>query len=58
MRHEDHSFEWTRAEFRAWADDVAGQYGYAAAFSGIGDEDQQGDRGTPTQMAVFDKLPA
>ena len=25
MRHPDHRFEWTRAEFAAWADGVAGR---------------------------------
>ena len=53
FRHGDHRFEWTRAEFQAWAEGVAGRNGYRVAFSGIGDEDDQG-RGTPTQMAVFD----
>ncbi len=31
MRHRDHRFEWTRAQFRAWADEVAGAHGYARA---------------------------
>lgn len=54
FRHADHRFEWTRAEFAAWADDVAARHGYTVSFSGIGDEDPEG-RGTPTQMAVFDR---
>src|SRR5262249_47213038 len=36
MRHPDHRFEWTRAEFRAWADGIESRYGYKAAISGIG----------------------
>ena len=28
MRHPDHRFEWTRAEFRAWADGVAAAHGW------------------------------
>ena len=51
FRHPDHRFEWTRAEFRAWADRIGSTYGYRPAFSGIG---RQGEAlGTPTQMAVF-----
>jgi 3' terminal RNA ribose 2'-O-methyltransferase Hen1 len=51
MRHPDHRFEWTRAEFRTWADRVAAEHGYAAAYSPIGEDDPQ--VGPPTQMAVF-----
>ncbi|MBM9467048.1 3' terminal RNA ribose 2'-O-methyltransferase Hen1 [Nakamurella leprariae] len=51
MRHRDHRFEWTRAEFRSWADDVAAAHGYDVQFSPIGDDDPQ--VGPPTQMAVF-----
>ena len=53
LRHADHRFEWTRAEFREWAERVAGEYGYAVAFSGIGDADES--LGAPTQMGVFSK---
>lgn len=53
FRHPDHRFEWTRAEFRTWAEDVAARHGYTVALSGIGEEDATG-RGTATQMAVFD----
>ena len=31
LRHPDHRFEWTRQEFRDWAEGVAGRYGYARA---------------------------
>jgi 3' terminal RNA ribose 2'-O-methyltransferase Hen1 len=51
MRHPDHRFEWTRAEFRAFADGIESRYGYKAAISGIGREDET--LGAPTQMAVF-----
>jgi hypothetical protein len=54
FRHSDHRFEWTRAEFRAWAESVAARYGYTVMFSGIGDEDPE-ERGAPTQMAIFDE---
>lgn len=56
MRHRDHRFEWTRAEFAAWAEAVCARFGYRVALSGIGDPD--GDKGQPSQMAVFDRLHA
>jgi 3' terminal RNA ribose 2'-O-methyltransferase Hen1 len=51
LRHPDHRFEWTRAEFRAWTDGIEARHGYRATVSGIGREDET--RGAPTQMAVF-----
>jgi 3' terminal RNA ribose 2'-O-methyltransferase Hen1 len=51
MRHHDHRFEWSRAEFEAWATGVAVRHGYAVRFEGIGEADP--DLGTPTQMGVF-----
>lgn len=51
LRHRDHRFEWTRAEFAAWAEGVAARHGYDVELSGIGPVD--GERGAPTQMAVF-----
>ncbi|MFI8501935.1 3' terminal RNA ribose 2'-O-methyltransferase Hen1 [Streptomyces sp. NPDC085524] len=51
VRHGDHRFEWTRAEFRAWADGVASRYGYGVEFVAVGDDDPE--VGPPTQMAVF-----
>jgi 3' terminal RNA ribose 2'-O-methyltransferase Hen1 len=51
LRHADHRFEWTRAEFERWAGGVAERTGYAVRFAGIGDDDAT--VGTPTQMAVF-----
>jgi hypothetical protein len=51
LRHPDHRFEWTRAEFRAWADGVSERFGYERRFLPIGPED--GELGPPTQMAVF-----
>jgi 3' terminal RNA ribose 2'-O-methyltransferase Hen1 len=50
-RHRDHRFEWTRAEFSAWCDDISKRHNYAVALSGIGPPDAE--RGCPTQMAVF-----
>ncbi|MFJ7291456.1 3' terminal RNA ribose 2'-O-methyltransferase Hen1 [Streptomyces collinus] len=51
VRHGDHRFEWTRAEFRAWAEAVAERHGYGVAFEPIGPDDPE--VGPPTQMAVF-----
>jgi hypothetical protein len=51
FRHNDHRFEWTRAEFQRWSSDVAAEYGYKVRFAGIGPESE--GVGTPTQMAVF-----
>ena len=51
MRHPDHRFEWTRPEFRAWADGVAARHGYRVAYRPVGDDDPE--TGAPTQLAVF-----
>jgi 3' terminal RNA ribose 2'-O-methyltransferase Hen1 len=51
LRHSDHRFEWTRAEFREWADRLAEKYDYSIAFYAIGPEDSA--LGSPTQMGVF-----
>lgn len=51
MRHRDHRFEWTRAEFRQWSDRVCKTYGYTAQFCDIGALDER--YGAPTQMAVL-----
>jgi 3' terminal RNA ribose 2'-O-methyltransferase Hen1 len=56
LRHPDHRWEWTRAQFRAWADAAAGTYGYDVRIRGIGPDDPQG--GQPTQMAVFTRRKA
>ncbi|GAA5072581.1 3' terminal RNA ribose 2'-O-methyltransferase Hen1 [Nocardia iowensis] len=53
FRHADHRFEWTRAEFAAWADAVAARNGYSVRFVPIGVPDAE--VGAPTQMAVFTK---
>ncbi|MGV9456804.1 3' terminal RNA ribose 2'-O-methyltransferase Hen1 [Streptomyces sp. NPDC003635] len=51
VRHGDHRFEWTRDEFRAWADAVAERHGYGVEFVPVGPDDPE--VGPPTQMAVF-----
>lgn len=51
LRHGDHRFEWTRAEFRKWAVEAAEKHGYIVRFSEIGEVDVA--LGAPTQMGVF-----
>ena len=51
-RHADHRFEWTQAQFRAWAENVATMFDYKVMFAPIGEVDAE--VGSPTQMAVFD----
>jgi 3' terminal RNA ribose 2'-O-methyltransferase Hen1 len=53
LRHRDHRFEWTRAEFADWGNGVADRHGYAVRYLPVGDEDP--DFGSPTQMAVFSR---
>lgn len=53
MRHRDHRFEWTRAEFRTWAEAVAERHGYAVEIAQIGPVDD--DVGAPTQIGVFSR---
>jgi 3' terminal RNA ribose 2'-O-methyltransferase Hen1 len=51
MRHGDHRFEWTRAEFQTWVKSIAERFSYTVEISGIGDEVE--NLGTPTQMGIF-----
>ncbi len=55
FRHPDHRFEWSRQEFRAWAEAVAGRFGYAVRLLPVGPEDAK--LGAPTQLGVFEKSP-
>jgi 3' terminal RNA ribose 2'-O-methyltransferase Hen1 len=51
MRHRDHRFEWTRAEFGGWATRVAADFGYQVRLAPVGPEHPA--LGPPTQLAVF-----
>lgn len=51
MRHPDHRFEWDRATFRTWAEDVAAGHGYSVEYRDVGDTHET--YGPSTQMAVF-----
>lgn len=53
FRHPDHRFEWTRPEFRAWAERVAVAHGYRWHWQPVGPEHDR--YGPPTQMAVFQR---
>ena len=55
-RHRDHRFEWTRAQFRAWAGAAARAYGYDVRYLPVGPADPAA--GPPTQLAVFTKRAA
>lgn len=51
VRHGDHRFEWSRAEFLAWAERIAADYGYTVTVRPVGPLDEQ--VGAPTQLALF-----
>jgi 3' terminal RNA ribose 2'-O-methyltransferase Hen1 len=53
FRHADHRFEWTRAEFYAWAQRVAATHGYQVTLDPIGPEDAE--VGAPSQLAIFSR---
>jgi 3' terminal RNA ribose 2'-O-methyltransferase Hen1 len=53
LRHGDHRFEWTRAEFEIWARRVAETHGYEVEIEGVGPEDPT--HGSPSQLGVFKK---
>ena len=51
MCHSDHRFEWTRAEFAAWAEALSARFSYEVRFEPVGPVDPQ--HGAPSQMAIF-----
>jgi len=53
FRHKDHRFEWTRQQFRDWAESLANRFGYSVRYQPIGPEDPA--VGPPTQMGVFSR---
>lgn len=54
MRHHDHRFEWTRAEFESWSSNLAARYGYIVSFKPVGEVDAE--VGALSQMAVFKQI--
>jgi len=53
LRHRDHRFEWTRAEFAAWVDGLVAAYPYTARLGTVGQADAQ--VGAPTQLVVLER---
>lgn len=53
LRHRDHRFEWTRQEFKAWAEQSAMRFGYRVRFLPVGPVDAE--LGPPTQLAIFER---
>ncbi len=51
LRHHDHRFEWSRAEFRAWATRISSTFGYRAQHREVGD--LHPEAGAPTQLVVL-----
>lgn len=52
FRHPDHRFEWTRAEFETWANNICERFGYTVRLEGIGEVDEV--VGCPSQMGIFE----
>jgi len=53
MRHPDHRFEWTREQFRRWAESISAEYGYSVRYLPVGPVDEA--VGPPTQLAEFNR---
>ena len=51
MRHSDHRFEWTRAQFEIWGRRVAQEHGYTVRFLPVGPE--LAGIGALSQMGIF-----
>lgn len=51
FRHDDHRFEWTRAQFNDWCARVSEKFGYLFEIEPLGPVDEA--LGAPSQMAVF-----
>ena len=51
FRHPDHRFEFTRGQFRQWAERIAGEYGYRVETRPAGPSDPE--LGSPTQLALL-----
>ncbi|KAI8074969.1 hypothetical protein BC940DRAFT_287091 [Gongronella butleri] len=59
FRHDDHKFEWTRAEFQQWCEAIADDFGYDIEYHGIGllqGKEDELEHGHCTQACVFTKM--
>ena len=54
IRHPGHHFEWTRAQFRSWCEEVAERHGYTARYTDIGQ--LHPTLGSSTQMVCFESV--
>lgn len=54
MRHNDHRFEWNRAQFKDWTEKLASEYQYTFKIKPIGEVDET--HGASSQMAIFTKI--
>lgn len=52
FRHSDHRFEWTRAEFEAWANGICQRFSYTVRFEPVGEVDPE--VGAPSQLGIFE----
>ncbi|KAI5696918.1 hypothetical protein M8J75_002322 [Diaphorina citri] len=59
-RHDDHKFEWTREQFKCWAENIVARYPmYSLNISGIGpppSDKSEAQYGHCSQMAVFTRI--
>jgi 2-polyprenyl-3-methyl-5-hydroxy-6-metoxy-1,4-benzoquinol methylase len=53
FRHQDHRFEWSRAQFTEWAAGVAARHGYRVRIEPLGPA--VAEVGAPSQLAVFER---
>jgi 3' terminal RNA ribose 2'-O-methyltransferase Hen1 len=51
LRHGDHRFEWTREEFKQWAQDICQRFKYEVRFLPAGNEEP--NIGAPSQIGIF-----
>ena len=51
MRHRDHRFEWTRAQFESWSQAIAEKFNYSVETAPLGPHHET--LGAPSQMATF-----
>lgn len=59
MRHWDHKFEWSRAEFEKWCADIVERYpSYEVHYTGVGKTEEEKFEGVGycTQIAIFRRI--